>query len=79
MATRLTIDFFHDVVCCWCFNISSRMRSLARELDLDIRHRSFVLQASRAEMAARWGTPARPGRPFSAIGRSAARSVTGPI
>ncbi|KUF10703.1 DsbA family oxidoreductase [Pseudoponticoccus marisrubri] len=55
---RLTLDFFHDVVCCWCFNISSRMRSLAKEFDLDIRHRSFVLQASRAEMAARWGSPA---------------------
>ena len=53
----LTIDFFHDVVCCWCFNISSRMRSLAGEFDLDIRHRSFVLQASREEMAARWGMP----------------------
>ena len=53
----LTIDFFHDVVCCWCFNISSRMRDLLAEFDLDIRHRTFVLQASRAEMAARWGTP----------------------
>lgn len=53
----LTIDFFHDVVCCWCFNISSRMRELAAEFDLDIRHRTFVLQADRAEMAARWGTP----------------------
>jgi putative protein-disulfide isomerase len=57
MAQRLTVDFFHDVVCCWCFNISSRMRSLGRELDLDIRHRTFVLQASAEEMAARWGTP----------------------
>ncbi|AHM03664.1 DSBA oxidoreductase [Roseibacterium elongatum DSM 19469] len=55
----LTIDFFHDVVCCWCFKVSSRMRDLAVEFDLDIRHRSFVLQASRAEMAARWGTPAQ--------------------
>ncbi|GGH21055.1 Predicted dithiol-disulfide isomerase, DsbA family [Cribrihabitans marinus] len=55
--TSLTIDFFHDVVCCWCFNISSRMRALATEFDLDIRHRSFVLQASPAEMAMRWGTP----------------------
>lgn len=55
--TSLTIDFFHDVVCCWCFNISSRMRDLAQEFDLDIRHRTFVLQASRAEMSARWGTP----------------------
>ncbi len=56
MAT-LTVDFFHDVVCCWCFNISSRLRSLAGEFDLDIRHRTFVLQASAAEMAASWGTP----------------------
>ncbi|MCF8486537.1 MAG: DsbA family protein [Rhodobacteraceae bacterium] len=53
----LTIDFFHDVVCCWCFNISSRMHDLAAEFDLDIRHRTFVLQASRTEMAARWGGP----------------------
>ena len=53
----LTVDFFHDVVCCWCFNISSRMRELAAEFDLDVRHHTFVLQASRAEMAARWGTP----------------------
>jgi len=53
----LTVDFFHDVVCCWCFNISSRMRVLADAFDLDIRHRTFVLQASRAEMAVRWGVP----------------------
>lgn len=53
----LTIDFYHDVVCCWCFNISSRMRSLASEFDLDIHHRTFVLQASRTEMAERWGSP----------------------
>ncbi len=53
----LTVDFFHGAVCCWCFNISSRMRALAAEFDLDIRHRTFVLQASRAEMATRWGMP----------------------
>ncbi len=54
----LRIDFFHDVVCCWSFNISSRLRLLAGEMQLDIHHRTFVLQASRAEMAARWGSPA---------------------
>lgn len=53
----LTIDFFHDVVCCWCFNISSRLRDLATEFDLDIHHRTFVLQADCKEMADRWGTP----------------------
>jgi predicted DsbA family dithiol-disulfide isomerase len=51
----VTFDFFHKMVCCWCFNISSRMRALVAEFDLDIRHRTFVLQASPAEMAARWG------------------------
>ena len=30
----LTIDFFHDVVCCWCFNISSRLRDLAAEFEV---------------------------------------------
>lgn len=53
----LTVDFFHDCVCCWSFNVSSRLRSLAAELPLDIRHRTFVLQASRAEMRVRWGSP----------------------
>ncbi|WP_170343085.1 DsbA family oxidoreductase [Ruegeria arenilitoris] len=53
----LTVEFYHDVVCCWCFNISSRLRVLATEFDLNVVHRTFVLQASPAEMAARWGTP----------------------
>ena len=54
--TRLTLDFFHDVVCSWCFNISPRLHSLADEFDLDIRHRTYVLQASRAEMILRFGS-----------------------
>tara|TARA_B100001971_G_scaffold175404_1_gene169011 strand:+ start:278 stop:463 length:186 start_codon:yes stop_codon:yes gene_type:complete len=48
----LILDVFHDVVCCWRFNISSRMRTPAAEFDRDIRRRAFVLQASRAEKAA---------------------------
>lgn len=52
----LTVEFYHDVVCCWCFNISSRLRALATEFDLKVVHRTFVLQASCAEMAAGWGT-----------------------
>lgn len=55
--TRLTIDFFHDCVCCWSFNISLRLRNLAGEMPLDVRHRTFVLQANREEMRARWGDP----------------------
>ena len=53
---RLTLDFFHDVVCGWCFNISPRLHTLAAEFNLDIRHRTVVLQASPAEMIARFGS-----------------------
>lgn len=54
---RMTVDFFHDVVCCWCFNMSSRLRTLAQEYDLEIYHRTYVLQASTEEMQRRWGSP----------------------
>ncbi|OCX71489.1 DsbA family oxidoreductase [Acidithiobacillus thiooxidans] len=54
---RITVDFFHDTVCCWCFNMSFRMRTLADEFDLDIRHRTFVLQDSVEAMRRHWGSP----------------------
>ena len=50
------IDFFHDVVCGWCYVMSPRLRQVTRELGLRVRQRSFVLQASRAEMVARFGS-----------------------
>ena len=55
---RLTLVFFHDVVCGWCSNISPRLHAMAEEFDLDIRHRTFVLQANRDEMIARFGSMA---------------------
>jgi putative protein-disulfide isomerase len=54
----LTLDFFHDVVCGWCFNLSPRLHTLAREFHLDVRHRTFVLQDSQDSMAAQFGSPA---------------------
>ncbi|WP_370680558.1 DsbA family protein [Comamonas sp. GB3 AK4-5] len=51
-----TIDFFHDVVCGWCYVMSPRLRQVASELGLRVRQRSFVLQASRAEMVATFGS-----------------------
>jgi len=52
----LTVDFFHDVVCGWCFNISPRLRVLAAEFDIHVRHRTFVLQESREQMIAVFGS-----------------------
>jgi putative protein-disulfide isomerase len=54
----LTLDFFHDVVCGWCFNLSPRLHTLAREFQLDVRHRTFVLQDSRDRMTEVFGSPA---------------------
>ncbi len=56
--TKLTLDFFHDVVCGWCFNLSPRLRALRTEFDLDIHHRTFVLQDSPSAMAIRFGSMA---------------------
>ncbi|MEJ8296286.1 DsbA family protein [Delftia tsuruhatensis] len=58
-AVAPAIDFFHDVVCGWCYVMSPRLRQVARELGLRVRHRSFVLQASRAEMVAAFGSMER--------------------
>lgn len=57
--TRLTLDFYHDVVCGWCFNISPRLQRLAAEFDLEVRHRSFVLQDSPRQMVAVFGSMAQ--------------------
>ncbi|TDK41356.1 DsbA family oxidoreductase [Antarcticimicrobium luteum] len=54
--TRLTLDFYHDVVCGWCFNLSPRLHRLAEEFGLKVRHRSFVLQDSPAQMVAVFGS-----------------------
>ena len=54
----LTLDFFHDVVCGWCFNLSPRLHTLAEAFDLDVRHRTFVLQDSPRRMADVFGSPA---------------------
>lgn len=56
---RIKIEFFHDVVCGWCFVMSPRLRQIAHELSVEIEHRSFVLQSSRAEMVHVFGSMER--------------------
>lgn len=52
----LIVDFFHDVVCGWCYVMSPRLRQVAAELDIEVRHRSFVLQDSRERIVQAFGT-----------------------
>lgn len=49
------VDFFHDVVCGWCFVLAPRLQQVSAELGIQVRHRSFVLQDSRAQMVEVFG------------------------
>ena len=40
----LKIEFFHDVICSFCFPMSARMRRIANKYNnIEIIHRSFAL------------------------------------
>lgn len=58
-ASAPTIEFFHDVVCGWCYVMSPRLRQASAELGIEVRHRSFVLQDSREEMIRVFGSMER--------------------
>ncbi|RLA13827.1 MAG: DsbA family protein [Gammaproteobacteria bacterium] len=43
----ITIEFFHDVMSCWCFPVSEKLRSLVAEnANINVIHHSFVLAAT---------------------------------
>lgn len=40
----IKVEFFHDVICSFCFPMSARMRQIAKNYDnIEIKHRSFAL------------------------------------
>ena len=42
--SKLSIEFFHDVICSFCFPMSYRMRQIEKLMpDIEIIHRSFAL------------------------------------
>jgi predicted DsbA family dithiol-disulfide isomerase len=40
---KMQIEFFHDVLCAWCYAISPRVRRIAKEYPVEIIHRCFAL------------------------------------
>ncbi|TLG76690.1 DsbA family oxidoreductase [Culicoidibacter larvae] len=57
MNNTTTIEFFHDVICSFCFPMSYRMRELAAQMpNLTITHRSFALARSEADLIAMFGS-----------------------
>ncbi len=57
--TAPVVDFFHDVVCGWCFVLAPRLQQVSVELGIQVRHRSFVLQDSREQMIEVFGSMPR--------------------
>lgn len=55
MNKPIRIDFFHDVICGWCYVLSPRLRQLDLEFNLEINHHAFALSSSREEMIAKFG------------------------
>ena len=53
------IEFFHDAVCGWCYVLSPRLRQLAKERQIEVVQRCFVLQRSDEEMIERFGSLAQ--------------------
>ncbi|HHX07575.1 MAG TPA: DsbA family protein [Erysipelothrix sp.] len=55
--TQLNIEFFHDVICSFCFPMSYRMRELHKEIpELAITHRSFALAPDKQALKAQFGS-----------------------
>ena len=52
----VTVEFFHDAVCGWCYLLSPRLRDIARRYQIKVVHRSFVLQRNDEEMINRFGS-----------------------
>jgi len=43
----MEIEFFHDVLCAWCYALSPRLRRLTEEFpDIKVIHRGFPLAQS---------------------------------
>lgn len=59
VTSPLIIDFYHDAVCGWCYVMSPRLRQVAGELGIQVRHHTFVLQDSREQMVQVFGSMER--------------------
>lgn len=60
MSERIRIEFFHDVICSFCFPMSYRMRQIEnKHPDVDIIHRSFALAPTPDSLISMFGSRER--------------------
>lgn len=54
---RIKVEFFHDVICSFCFPMSYRMRQVKEQMpDIEIIHRSFALVRSEEDFIYMFGS-----------------------
>ena len=54
---KITIEFFHDVICSFCFPMSYRMRQLQKMMpEVEIMHRSYALVKSEHDFDRMFGS-----------------------
>ena len=54
---NVTIDFYHDVICAWCYVISPRLRKLTKEdSTIQVNHHSFALFPNEKTIIHRYGS-----------------------
>ncbi len=57
--SKIKIQFFHDVLCAWCYAMSPRLRKLKEEFpEIEIVHRSFALAPTSDRLIEMFGTKA---------------------
>ncbi|MEP1445233.1 MAG: DsbA family protein [Paraglaciecola sp.] len=52
----IKVEFYHDAVCGWCYIMSPRLRKIITKFNVEVAHRSFVLQRSTEEMIERFSS-----------------------
>jgi len=53
----VTIEFYHDVLCAWCYALSPRVRKLAEEHpEVKVLHRSFALSPNKERISQVFGS-----------------------
>lgn len=55
----MKVEFFHDVICSFCFPMSYRFRKIADELGLDVTHRSYALASKKEDLTRMFGDHAK--------------------
>lgn len=57
--TTISIEFYHDVLCAWCYALSPRIRKLSRQYpNVQVCHRSFTLSPTKERISEMFGSKA---------------------